>query len=217
MFEPNALGQLMEIIGELNEAFFPAQIIGAIIALVLVYLCFVRPGPMSSNLMKFLLAVIHGINGYGTAMCAIRLGTAFYMFESILESAVTIILLLDIFLKKFEFRLPQRNDLKIWSIILIIWGVFMYPLTEILLGYRWPEIAVFGAICPTTIFTIGLAITALEKPDKSLSLKALILLLSIGAVIIGGRIAILGGLFDIAYFASGICGIVFLIKYRNKT
>ena len=69
----------------------------------------------------------------------------------------------------------------------------------------------FGAECPSMIFAIGLLIDSIPQVNK-----VIYIVLSIGGIISGGTFSMLGATFDIAYFASGVCGLLMLIKYRRE-
>jgi hypothetical protein len=212
MFPPNELARLLHEIGQLNTTFFPVHIIFAILAIVLLLLCYFRSSAWGNRLMKVLLAIIYAINVYGITTCAISLGGGFYAFNAAIHGAATIMLAVSVFKDDILFSLPEQKDLRILSIALTTYGIFLYPVVELLLGYRWPEIFVFGAICPTTMFVEGVLITATLNVSGSRLFKWLLGTLSTSAVIVGFRTVLIGGIFDLPYLISGIIGFYVLLK-----
>jgi hypothetical protein len=93
-----------------------------------------------------------------------------------------------------------------------LYGIFLYPLVELLMGYTWPRIFVLS-FCPMGIFAIGIIITAYPKLFESKLYQTLLILLSFGAVVFGTRTVLIGGIFDLSYLISGIIGFLILLKY----
>ncbi|MBN1534100.1 MAG: hypothetical protein JXA20_15625 [Spirochaetes bacterium] len=210
------LHRIIQEIGRLNEQFFPAQIVGAALVVALAAFCLARPGRISSSLMKGLQAVLHGLIAYGMVVCLFNIGGFYYAFVALLECAVTALFAADIFCNTMQFSLPGRKDLRIMSLVLIIYGIVLYPAAELLMGYTWPAIAVFGALCPTSIVSIGVVMTAAPGAKRDRLLLWLLGLLSLGALVCGGRAVLMGGYFDISYLLSGVCGVYFLARYRRS-
>ncbi|MHA1274477.1 MAG: DUF6064 family protein [Promethearchaeota archaeon] len=119
----------------------------------------------------------------------------------------------NIFQDKLDFNFSgiKFKWQKCISLILIFWGLLIYPMIEIMLGFIWPNMVFFGAECPTTIFVIGLLIGSLPRVNKTIYI-----FLSIGAIISGGMWGFQGAWFDIAYFSSGVIALIILIIYRKK-
>ena len=216
MFPPNELNRLLHEIGKINAAFFPAHFIFALLAFVLLLLCYSRPSTRASRLMKALLAIVYGINVYGITVCAIQLGGGFYLFNATIHAAITFMLTVSVFRNEILFSLPEQKNLRLLSIALATYGIFLYPVVELLLGYRWPEIFVFGAICPTTMFVEGILITAASNARDSMLFKWLLGTLSTAAVIVGIRTVLIGGIFDLPYMISGIIGFYVLLKISGE-
>lgn len=215
MFPPNEMERLLHEIGELNTTFFPAYPIVALIAITLTALCYFRPSTAVSKLMKAFLALIYAMIAYGVAVCAFHLRGIYYIFTATTHSAVAIMLAVSVFKDEVQFALPAQRDLRILSIVLTIYGIFIYPLAELLLGYRWPEVFVFPSLCPATVFAEGVLIAAIQDAHKSKLYKWLLGILSTGAVVCATRTILIGGIFDLSYLASGIVGFYALLKYSK--
>lgn len=213
--DSSELERLVYEMGQLNEVFFPGQIIIAAIAVILTWWCFTRPGKVSSKFMKGFLALLYGIIAYGVTICFFNLKGIFYLFTAVNHWAVSLLFIISLFKNEIEFNLPEQRNFKIVSIVLSLYGIFIYTLVELLMGYTWPGIFTFGALCPTSIFAIGVIITAIPGAQKSKVYIWLLGLLSTGAIICGGRTVLIGGIFDLSYFTSGIIGFFVLWKYRE--
>jgi hypothetical protein len=213
MLSSNELDRLLSEIGELNTAFFPAQIMFAALATVLLLLCYSRSSVLGSRAMKALLAVIYALNVFGITKCAIELGGGFYAINAAMHGAITVMFVGSLFRNDILFILPEQRNLRILSVSLTSYGIFVYPVVELLLGYEWPEMFIFGAMCPTGMFAIGLLITsAMDARSPSLA-RWLLGMLSAAAVIVGARTVAVGGIFDIPYLISGLIGLYLLLRY----
>jgi len=210
------LEHLLEQIGQYNQMFFPFSLILpsalALIAVLLVLFRFTRPGSRDNGLMNSFLALLYAIAGletfYPSFLGEVRVE---YISGAVIMWIFSSFFVWDIFHKKTDFRLSPQIDLRVLSLLLMSYGIFIYPLVEWALGFTWPRMVLFGAECPSTIFTIGLLIGSIPQVNKIIYIA-----LSIGAIISGGTFAMLGATFDIAYFASGVCGLLMLIKYRKQ-
>ncbi len=216
MFGEGFLENLLAQIGQYNQALFPFSILVpsalALMAIVLVIFSFARRDARSNALMKLFLALLYMIAGletlYHVFLAEVIVG---YIVGAVIMWVFSLLFVWDVFHKQTAFRLSSRTDLRILSLLLMIYGIFVYPLVEWVLGFTWPEMVFFGAECPSTIFTIGLLIGSIPRVNK-----VIYTVLSAGAVISGGIFSMLGATFDIPYFASGICALIMLIKYRKE-
>jgi len=216
LFGEGFLEHLLEQIGQYNQMFFPFSLILpsalALMAILLVLFRFTRPNARSGCLMNLFLALLYAIAGFETFYPTF-LGevTVEYIIGAVIMWVFSLLFVWDAFQRKTAYRLSPRTDLKVLSLLLMSYGIFVYPLVEWMLGFTWPKMVFFGAECPSTIFTIGLLIGSIPRVNKIIYVA-----LSIGAVISGGTFSMLGATFDIAYFASGVCGLLMLIKYRKE-
>ena len=216
MFGKGFLEHLLEQIGQYNQMFFPFSLILpsilALMAILLVLFRFIRPGSRGNGLMNSFLALLYAIAGletfYPTFLGEVKVE---YISGAVIMWIFSSLFVWDIFHQKTDFRLSPRTDLKVLSLLLMSYGIFIYPLVEWALGFTWPRMVFFGAECPSTIFAIGLLIGSIPRVNK-----AIYIALSIGAIISGGTFSMLGATFDIAYFASGVCGLLMLIRYRRE-
>ncbi|MHA1378463.1 MAG: DUF6064 family protein [Candidatus Helarchaeota archaeon] len=210
--------ELLNYIGQFNEGFFPFSLIIPtiliIIAFIFVYLCYTHPSKTVNISLKIFIVIIYIISGLETYSITFFTSiNELYLSGAIIMWVIGALFLVDIFLNEIEFDFTKINlkDIKVVSLILIFWGTLIYPLVEILLGFTWPNMVFFGAECPSTIFVIGLLIGSI--PNINIIIY---IFLSISAIISGSMWGFQGAWFDIAYFASGIIGIIMVIRHWKK-
>ena len=215
MSEINELENLLNEIGEINESIFPGHIIIGIIVVILTLWCFLRPNKTNNRIMKGFLAIYYGIIVYTCIICALDMQRIYYYLTIVLHMGICLFFIISYLNDEIRYCLPTQNGMKCLAIFMTIYGIFLYPLTEILMGYTWPRIFVLS-FCPMTIFSIGIVITAYPKASEFKSHQALLILLSLGALVFGTRTVLIGGIFDLSYMLSGIIGFLVLLNYKMK-
>lgn len=214
---PQMVEQLLQMIAQFNESFFPFSIliplIFAVLTLSLLYYCYKTPGEKSSNYLKIEIASVYIYSGLTILLGIDTLGSIFGLIGILGMWLISFLLFLDIYWKKtiFEFSFDSFRDAKVLGICLMITGMLVYPLLELILGYVWPGMVLFTAECPTTIFLIGLFLLATPRTNK-----LLLGLISLNAIYTGGSVALSGFPVDFLYAASGIIGLVMLIRYWKE-
>jgi len=200
---------IWNLVDTYNNAIFPVQIVTLSVAVILTCLLFAKPGPMVNKLMKAYLAFTYAWIGVAFAIIFIP-SQIFPQFIplGILLIAVGILFAIDIFSGKTEFRLPESGGKKYFTIFWVICAFILYPLIGSVIHYQSPMNMLLGVLpCPTTIFSLALMSGAIPKVDK----KVFILLL--GFALISGIFAPFEGIYvDFLLLASGIYGLVVLIK-----
>lgn len=200
-----------------NTEFFPYSIIIPIIFTIgilgLVFYCFKKPDIRRSTYLKVFVALIYFVFGL-TLLVALKpinyrlglgmaLGNWFMSFLFFAEA---------FWWKKIIFQLPQQKDLRYLSVLLMFTGIFLYTIVELMTGHSWPEIVLFGAGCPTTIFLNGLLISSLSRITN----KWVLGIVFTYSVFVGGNWAWGGIAVDWLFFGSGIIGWAMLIRYWDR-
>jgi hypothetical protein len=201
------LERLVYEMAELNVAFYPFQIVVAILAIALTLLTYVNPGKWINRSMKIFLGVIYSLIAWGVTVCYINLQGGYYLFTAITHALVAILFFLSLRIPIIDFDLSNKKNIPLLSAFLTIYGVIIYPLVEFVLGYSWPRMFVFGALCPTGIYAIGTLLSSFSTANKTKQYLLLLSLISLGAIICGGRTILIGGVFDFSYFGSGLLGL----------
>ena len=201
------LERLVYEMAEINVAFYPFQIVVAILAIALTLLTYIYPGKWINRSMKIFLGVIYSLIAWGVTVCYINLQGGYYLFTAITHALVAILFFLSLRNPIIDFDLSNKNNVPLLSAFLTIYGVIIYPLVEFFLGYSWPRMFVFGALCPTGIYAIGTLLSSFSTANKTKQYLLLLSLISLGAIICGGRTILIGGVFDFSYFGSGLLGL----------
>ena len=212
MFDEQKVEAILQGIAALNTKLGVfAYLIPAVFTLVVIYLyyqCTQNPGRKTSARLMNALGVVYLYAGL-TILAGIQvMGASLAIAGAVALWLIALLLFLDARFFWTEVRTPNNPDLKVISLLLMVTGIFLYPLVEIALGFIMPRMVLFGAECPTTIFLIGLLIGAIPKTNKPLLVIA-----SINALIVGFSIATHGAPFDYLYGLAGLLGVLMTIKY----
>ncbi len=215
MFDKEITKRVLESIVRLNNKMgvwaFIIPIIFAFAVLFQLYHAYKKPSVKNSRLLTGIYAIIYLYSGY-----TIYAGKDFMGYKMALTGAIalwfiSLFLFLDVIFKWTYIKLSDKVFVRYISLFFIFGGIFLYPLFELVTGFRFPEMVFFGAECPTTISLIGIFIGSIPKVNKPL-----FLLVSINAILTGGSVALSGATFDYFYALAGITGIVMMaINYKT--
>lgn len=210
---------LLDYFTPYNEKIFPMQVITWIVAVVLVCLVFILPGATTTLLMRLYLSFTFGWIGlaYLFMMGDMRKELPFSTIAlGITCLAVAILFLVDVFSAKGTYEFPPASWQLYGSLLLMIWGWIVYPLSGLLVGHRYPRVPLYGVVlCPTTIFAIGfLTAVASNQPER-----ITLFILSVMGLVASVRAAIKGYdgervYEDLALLASGLYGLAMWLVLR---
>ena len=187
-----------------NVSIFPMQIITLVVAVILTYLLFVRPGAIVNKLIKVYLSL--------TFVWFVFM----FPFEGVLKItfgllhlAIAIFFFIDIFTAKTEFKFPETSGKRTFMLFFIFSAFALYPLIEYMSGHIYPKVLLFGvAPCPTVIFSLALLIGAVPKVGK-----IIYILLIFPAIFSGLSVPIMLGVWaDLLLLFTGVYGLIILIK-----
>jgi len=187
-----------------NVSIFPMQIITLVVAVILTYLLFVRPGAIVNKLIKvyFSLTFVWFVFMFPfEGVLKITFG--------LLHLAIAIFFFIDIFTAKTEFKFPETSGKRTLMLFLIFSAFALYPLIEYMSGHIYPKVLLFGvAPCPTVIFSLALLIGAVPKVGK-----IIFILLIFPAIFSGLSVPIMLGVWaDLLLLFTGVYGLITLIK-----
>lgn len=201
--------QFLRVFTDYNTAIFPLQIVFNLVAILLVVLTFREKVPV-----RFISTVI--------AVLWLWMGLAYHFmfFASINKAAIIfgslkIIEALMIFYfgmikSKISFRF-ERNIFNYLGLILILYGLLVYPIIGYFNNHIYPASPTFGLPCPTTIFTFGMLLIINKR------LPLIILLIPFIWSVIGFTAAFkLGITEDIGLLISGILASTIVILRNRK-
>ena len=192
--------------GAYNEATILFQIVLIVLAIILIYLVFVRPTVGANILMKAFLSFAFAWNGivffllYAKNPISTFVGAPLFII-------VAVLFFVDIFTNKISFGLPdstgQRFITALWILL-----VFSYPLIGFALGHSYPKTCMPLAPCPLTVLAIALITAALPRVDK----KVFIALLPWALLGLPKCLGALGCYEDCILFAAGVYGLILIIR-----
>jgi hypothetical protein len=189
-----------------NETTWLVQAVMIIAAVYLTYRVFAKPGPATDVWMKAFLAFTFVWNG--TVLFLVFLRNPISMFTGVpLFIIVSVLFVVDIFVKKIHFKLPESKWMRGLTIAWIALTA-LYPLVGWFLGHTWPKVLLPLFPCPLTVFAIALVAAAAPKTDK----KVFIALLPWALLGLPKCFGALDCYEDCILFASGVYGLVVLIK-----
>jgi hypothetical protein len=192
-----------------NTATWPAQAVMTIAAVYLTYRVFAKPGAKTDAWMKAFLALAFAWNTI--VFFLIFVSNPISMFTGVpLFIIVFILFVVDILAKKTHFRLPKGKWMRGLTIAWIALAA-LYPLLGWPLGHTWPKVLLPLFPCPLTVFTIALVAAAVPNTDK----KAFIALLLWALLGLPKCFGVLDCYEDCILFASGVYGLIVLIKNRR--
>lgn len=197
-------------VGLYNEALWPVQVAFLIVAVFLVYRLIARPGPKTDVWMKAFLAFTFAWNGIIVFLVYLRnpismaIGTPLFVLVAILFT-------LDIRNGKTVFRLPNK---RLGQIVTFAWLalVVLYPaIGSVFLGHAYPQTLLPTMPCPLTVFAITLVAAAAPRVDK----PVFVALLPWALLGLPKCFGALDCYEDCILFASGVYGLIILIKTRK--
>lgn len=189
-----------------NEAMWPIAIAMTVAAAILTFRVFWRPGAMSDRWMKAFLAFAFAWNGIVFFLVYVK--NPLSMFTGApLFIIVSLLFVVDIWIRKTHFRLPEakwKKGLTAFWILL----VFLHPAIGWSLGHLYPKTLLPMFPCPLTTFAIALVAAAAPNVDK----KVFILLLPWALMALPKCFGALDCYEDCILFSSGVYGLVELIR-----
>jgi hypothetical protein len=189
-----------------NIATWPIQVIMMVVAVYLTYCVFVKPGPKTDVWMKAFLAFCFAWNGVVFFLVFVRnpISTFTGVPLFLIASGLFIV---DIFGKKTRFKLSEGKWMRGFTLAWIVLMV-LYPLLGWPLGHTWPQVLLPLFPCPLTVFAIALVAATMPNTDK----KTFIILLPWALLGLPKCFGVLDCYEDCILFASGVYGLIVLIK-----
>ena len=204
-----------DILANYNQFIMPFQFIWAAVGIILTIWFLIKPSKYNNLALKiffivsfmFIAIVFFSIKGQDLPA---------FVAQTICFGSLALLLFVDIWFKKFEFKIPENNLNKIIMYISLA-IVFLYPVVGLLAGHSYPRMIIFGTFpCPTVALALVFATASL--PEIKLDWKCMILfsiwtLLLIWAIPfpIAIQIPIFGAYEDIIMLTIGIFGLIRLI------
>lgn len=196
-------------VGVYNETMWPVTAAMSIAAVLLTFRVFWRPGARTDLWMKAFLSLAFAWNGI--VFFLVFMKNPISMFTGApLFILLSLLFAVDIRAKKTHFRPPEATWKKGLTILWIVL-VFLHPVIGWTLGHLYPRVLLPIFPCPLTVFAIALVAAAAPKVDK----KTFILLLPWALMALPKCFGALGCYEDWILFASGVYGLVELVRNWN--
>jgi len=193
-------------VGAYNEATLLVQVVLVIVAAVLTYRVFARPGAKTDMLMKAFLSLAFAWNGVVFFLIFVR--NPISTFTGVpLFLIVATLFAVDIFAKKTQFRLPDAKWKKGLTVFWILLA-FLYPFIGWALGHVYPRTCTPMMPCPLTVFALALVAAAVPNEDR----KVYVFLLPWALMGLPKCLGALDCYEDCILFAAGVYSLIVLIK-----
>ncbi|MBK8943640.1 MAG: hypothetical protein IPM32_00070 [Ignavibacteriae bacterium] len=203
---PFSLEQFLNIFKDYNQTVFPLQLFFNILALTSIVVL-IKNSNYKNKIINGTLAFLWlwiGVVYHLIFFTVINKAAYFFALIFIIQSIIFLYIgfFKNIFV--YEFR---KDWLGIISILIIIYGLLIYPILAYLFGHKYPYQPTFGLPCPTTIFTFGILLFA-KKP-----IKWYFILLPLIWALIGSTAALKLNIYeDVGLLISGILGYFFVLR-----
>lgn len=130
---------------------------------------------------------------------------------AVVYAVIGVLVLADIRQRKLDFTSERKGPSQWVGLAIAISGLLIYPLTQLLIGLRYPRIVLYGAESTSLIYLIPLF--GMARPIKSKLFRAILALLSIEAIIMGILVVIFQIWFDAYIALAGVFGLVSLVLW----
>lgn len=206
---PFTVEDFLNVFKSYNQQVFPIQIVFYIVALACVYLLF-KPTKNSSKMIFTVLSFFWfwiGIVYHIIFFTSINKAAYFFGLLFIVQG---ILFFFFGFVKNeisFDYQKTKSNFI---GIIFIIYALIIYPVLGHLFGHQYPKMPTFGLPCPTTIFTFGILLFAINR------IRVVVLIIPLLWSLIGFSAAVNLLIYeDFGLVIAGVLGFV-LIVLHNK-
>ena len=209
--------EFFDLFGSYNEMY--VIVIGltyilAIISLLMVFRKSEYSNRIISLTLTFLwlwIGIVFGIIVFGptpTVMAGIEMTGIWYLFGGIFAIHGIILLYFGVIKNSASYSWEPGHRHYI-GLLIIVFGLVIYPFVGVLTGRVFPEYPVFGiAPCPVTLFTIGLLLWSDAKPSLPLMvIPTFWALMGIVPVLFYGVYA------DIGTILAGIVALFYYVKW----
>ncbi|MBN2323328.1 MAG: hypothetical protein JXQ30_06305 [Spirochaetes bacterium] len=192
-------------LGTYNTATWHVQVAWTAAVIVIICMVFTRRTAWANISMKVLLSFAFAWNG-AVYFLLFSDGPVYDFFFAPLFFAVAILFILDIFVKRTAFSLPENRWKRYITLFwILLW--LLYPLIGLALGRGFPKVCTPMNPCPVTVLAIGLTAAAIPRIDR----KSFISLLPWALMGLPKCLGVYQCHEDCVLFAAGVYGLVMLI------
>jgi hypothetical protein len=164
---PFSRAEFFDVFARYNESVWPAQIALYALAVIAIVLALRRSSANSRGahvvlaILWFWMGVIYHAGFFAEINPAAILFAAVFVVQAVIFAKVA--------LGPRAVVFAPRNNLAGWTGGgLIVLGLFVYPMMSVAAGHHYPSQPTFGLPCPTTIFTLGMLLWAIDTAPRRL-------------------------------------------------
>ena len=205
---PFTVEQFLAVFVAYNTSVWPTQIALNLLGILVVVLCFRTKVP--SRLIAAILAVLWTwTGGVYHWIFFLKVNPAAAVFGLLFIVQACLFLFFGTIRQTLKFGF-ERSWQSYIGVVLILYGMVLYPVLGYFLGHAYPASPTFGAPCPTSIFTFGLLLWTKGR------VKWFLLVLPLIWSLIGFGAAVkLGIREDIGLLVAGLVGTIVLLTKRD--
>jgi hypothetical protein len=206
---PFTLEQFLGVFAAYNRSIWPIQVLLNALGILAILLCFRSNVPSRS--VSAILAVLWIWTGTVYHLLFFSsINPAAFLFGGLFIVQGALFFTIGVVKQRilFDFQRTLRGFI---GVVLLLYGLLVYPILGYVLGHVYPYSPTFGAPCPTTIFTFGLLLWTTNR-------ERWYLLVLPGLWSVVGFIAALklGIQEDIGLLVAGIAGTILLSTRRDS-
>jgi hypothetical protein len=153
-------------LADFNRAVFPTHILWYVLGAGAAFLVLARPGKWSDVAAKAVLTVLWAWLGvfymlvfYTKTNSAAYTWAALFLLQAVFFAV-------EIFWPKIQFVPSAHPKLGHLGAAVAGWSFVGYPITALILGHGWPELALFGCAAPIAIYTCGLLLLTFDRKPR---------------------------------------------------
>ena len=206
---PFTIDQFLAVFSNYNQAIWPMQAAAYILGLAAIYLAVRRTGHRNgiiSGILAFMwiwTGAAYHIGFFST------INKAAYVFGALFIIQGILLIIYGVLKPGLNFGISP-GGIPAAGLIMIVYAMFVYPVTGQFLGHGYPHGPVFGVTpCPVTIFTFGLLLWTKNLPRQIIIIPLIWSLIGFFAAVS------LGILEDTGLLAAGLAG-TFLAFYKDR-
>ncbi len=210
MNPPFTAEQFFEVFKNYNESVFPMQVVFYLLSFTAIYLVF-KPNYKSDKIISIVLSffwiwmgIVYHIIFFSSVNPLAKIFGILFIIQGIL------FIVYGVIYKKLTFKF-NRDKYSISGLVMILFALFIYPLSGKYLGHIYPFSPTFGLPCPTVIFTFGFLLLNENKSPASILIIPLFWTISGFSAVIYFGIAE-----DTSLLISGLLAFS-MIMYRNRS
>lgn len=160
---PFTAEQFFAVFGQYNQAISPFPFVAMSLAAVVLVLIAIRWKPAGQT-AAFFMAAMSLLGGIAYHWIYFRpVNPAAAIFTAFFVAQATLLGLFGSMpAKSALWKRTHPNVIVGW--VLAVYALVIYPLLGVLFGHTYPAAPVFGAPCPTTIFTFGVLLMLPRTP-----------------------------------------------------